>query len=356
MQYVPILKSRAGELTALERLSAKTKKNILPLIEVADIPWDFKSNKQAKTLNQHVEKFADKLEKSWGTNQRLLIDLPPSLFDGKVNSGDHLLKHLCEQGRGKALKLVPVTGLGRGKAYNTELRDACTTDKNGACIRLESSDLANPKLEDALDAVLKDIGVNAGDVDLILDFKEILPSQENMVLLALQQASSALPKIKEWRSITFAASSFPKDLSGIGANEIVRIPRTEWKIWLAMHADKKRFPTTFGFGDYAISHPVMNEVDPRIIRMSANIRYTLENEWLILKGKSVRGTGYGQYSNPLSSNLIKMKEYKGSSYSAGDQYIHDCAKNKATSGNMTTWRFVGVNHHVTLAAEQISKM
>ena len=356
MNYVPILKSRAGEFTALERLTDKTKKKILPLIEVTDIPWDFKSNQKAKTLNAHVDKFADKLTKSWGTSYPILIDLPPSLLDGKVSNGDHLLKYLCNEGRAKGLKLVPVTGLGRGATYNTEIKGACATDANGASIRLETSDLANPALKAALDTLLGEIGVKASEVDLILDFKEILPSQENTVLLALQQASSTLPRIKEWRSITFAASSFPKDLSGVGPNQIERIPRTEWKIWKAMNADKARFPTIFGFGDYAISHPVMNEVDPRIIRMSANIRYTLDDTWLVMKGKSVRSTGYGQYSDPLSTQLVKMKEYKGASYSAGDQYIEDCAKKKVNSGNMTTWRFVGVNHHVTLAADQISKM
>lgn len=356
MHYVPILKSRAGEFTALERLSDKTKKRILPLIEVTDIPWDFKSNQKAKTLNQHVDKFADKLVKSWGIDYAILVDLPASLLDGKVSSGDHLLKHLCDEGRTKGLKIVPVTGLARGSAYNAELKAACVTDKNGASIRLEPSDLANPSLKAALDTLLEEVGVKASEVDLILDFKEILPSQENTVLLALQQASSTLPRIKEWRSITFAASSFPKDLSGVGPNQMERIPRTEWKIWKAMKGDKARFATMFGFGDYAISHPVMNEVDPRIIRMSANIRYTLDDEWLVLKGKSVRSTGYGQYSDPLSTQLAKMKEYKGASYSAGDQYIEDCAKKKVTSGNMTTWRFVGVNHHVTLAADQLSKM
>ncbi len=328
---------------------------MLPLFEVTDIPWDFKNNKVAKTLNQHIDKFAGKLAKSWGTDYPLLIDLPESLHDGKVNSGDHLLKHVFDEGRTKNLKLVPVTGLTRGTAYNAEVRAIGAADKRGACIRLEPSDLANPALTTAVDALLEQISMSAKEVDLVLDFKEILPSQENTILLALQQASSHLPHLKQWRSITFAASSFPKDLSGIKANHIEQIPRTEWKIWKAMSADKKRFPVTFGFGDYAISHPIMSEVDPRIIRMSASIRYTSDEVWVVLKGRSVK-TGYDQFSDPLSKKLISMPEYKGASYSAGDKYIDDCAKKKVTSGNATTWRFVGVNHHVTLAVGQLSRL
>ncbi|MEI7881504.1 MAG: hypothetical protein WCI95_11585 [bacterium] len=36
----------------------------------------------------------------------------------------------------------------------------------------------------------------------------------------------------------------------------------------------------------------------------------------------------------------------GPKFSQGDKYIYDCATGTAGTGNLTTWRKVGTNHHL----------
>ncbi len=109
------------------------------------------------------------------------------------------------------------------------------------------------------------------------------------------------------------------------------------------------------FGDYAISHPVPKELDPRTMRMSASIRYTTESEWLVVKGRNVRQFGFDQYF-ALSKALVERPEFSGLSFSWGDQYIADCADGITGPGNATTWRKVGTNHHITLVTRELANL
>jgi len=45
----------------------------------------------------------------------------------------------------------------------------------------------------------------------------------------------------------------------------------------------KRVPT---FGDYAINHPILTEINPKLMLMSPNIRYTDSVNFVIAKGQA----------------------------------------------------------------------
>jgi hypothetical protein len=107
------------------------------------------------------------------------------------------------------------------------------------------------------------------------------------------------------------------------------------------------------FGDYAIAHPVPTELDPRTMRMSASIRFTTDEDWLIVKGKNVRQYGFDQYFE-LCRTLVGLPEYLGENFSWGDRFIARCARGSAGPGNATTCRKVGTNHHLTLVARQLA--
>ena len=97
------------------------------------------------------------------------------------------------------------------------------------------------------------------------------------------------------------------------------------------------------------------EFQPYMV-MSANIRYTVQNDWLVLRGKSVQGPlGYDQY-HKLCESLISLAEYSGSDFSWGDKRIELCAKREVGPGNATTWRMVGTSHHIAYVLEQLSNL
>ncbi len=114
-----------------------------------------------------------------------------------------------------------------------------------------------------------------------------------------------------------------------------------------------RFARIPSFGDYGISHPDWVDVDPRIQQMSAGLRYTTDEQWLVFKGRGVKRYGYEQ-SHDICQRLISMPEYSGEDFSWGDDWIMKCANREVQSGNATTWRKAGTNHHLAFVTRQLA--
>lgn len=99
--------------------------------------------------------------------------------------------------------------------------------------------------------------------------------------------------------------------------------------------------------------------------MSGHLRYTIAEEYLIVKGAAVRdvkgkggrivrkGRGYDQMRY-LCQILITHSNFYGEEFSMGDKYIVDCANGIVSTGTAETWRRVGTNHHLAVVASQIA--
>jgi hypothetical protein len=154
--------------------------------------------------------------------------------------------------------------------------------------------------------------------------------------------------------VVLAAASFPEDLSEVDAATVSTLTRREWELWSMLQRRPTLLPRQdLVFGDYGIAHPVPKELDPRTMRMSASIRYTTPDSWLVIKGRNVRQYGFEQYFD-LCRALVQRREYRGASFSWGDEFISKCAERESGPGNATTWRKVGTNHHITLVARQLA--
>ena len=141
---------------------------------------------------------------------------------------------------------------------------------------------------------------------------------------------------------------------GLPPTSVTPIPRIEWTVWRSLIV-RSRLPRLPAFGDYAISHPQPSEVDPRIMRPSASIRYTANDAWLVLKGRNLRDYGYAEFYD-VCRDLVARPEYSGPSFSWGDWYIEECANQRVGTGNLTTWRKVGTSHHLAFVTRQIASL
>jgi hypothetical protein len=151
--------------------------------------------------------------------------------------------------------------------------------------------------------------------------------------------------------LTCLAGSFPEDLSRLTPRKTHRLRRFEWQQWRALESWPGRRPA---FGDYAIQHVVFKE-PVAVPNFSASVRYTIENEYFVLRGEGVlneRGPGYGQY-NAWAALLLGMPEFFGATFSAGDRYIAERAANWNTPGSARTWLQAGLSHHLTTTALQV---
>jgi Beta protein len=351
--YVPILKGKDGEYGALKELNGVTRSGLTPLVEIVSIPWDFQNDKPKETIDRHLDDVAEKMLASWGTARTLFID--PYWIDEaeRMKDGRHYLTFVFDDARAKGLQAVPVTGLRRDLPYQQAVKAIMAADRRGACIRLENEDFSELfDLNRNLDDLLAALGVSKGDVDLLMDFREIGENQTASVALAAQSIISLLTNINDWRALIFAGTGFPSEMPG--PSTLTLAPRTEWIVWQQLAKHHKRLSRLPTFGDYAISNPqLLDDVDPRMMRLSAAIRYTTDNDWLLLKAGLLKRKGFGQFHD-LSKLLLRRPEYKGPAHCWGDGFINLCAGRTQNPGSLMTWRKVGTNHHMTLVRQQVA--
>ena len=89
-----------------------------------------------------------------------------------------------------------------------------------------------------------------------------------------------------------------------------------------------------------------------MMRMSAALRYTLDDGYLIVKGRNTRDHGMEQVRD-LCKTLMDSGSYYGKEFSWGDNWIHECAGG-ASTGNATSWRKVGLTHHLAVVLRQLA--
>jgi len=351
--YVPVLKGKEGEYLALRELADTVKDGLTPLIEIPSIPYDYANDAPAKTIDEHLAKVTEKIQNCWGVKRPVFVDFDLLLPTEVMSDGRQPLTYVFEGARTVNLHTIPVTGINRTTEYQDAVKTANDTDGFGICIRLESDDLNDPDLNTKVNDLLTMFGELPQNIDMVVDFGAIVAGVSAAILAAANSLIASIPLVRDWRTFTFAASGFPPDLSDLTPRTISLIPRTEWTLWQNLVSRRLlRFPT---FGDYAIAHPVVTEVDPRIMKMSAQLRYTSDEHWLVFKARNVKDYGFGQF-NDICRALIGRPEYKGAAFSWGDNQIGVCAAPGGPPGNATTWRRIGTNHHLTFVVDQIANL
>ena len=227
-------------------------------------------------------------------------------------------------------------------------------DKRGVCIRLEDEDFEDETtLGTDLGDLLKLLKVPIQEADLVVDFKALGTGQVRTLVMTVRSLLAVLPSVKSWRSLTLAATAFPENLAAFPSASISTTPRAEWTLWSALASRSKSLPRMPTFGDYGIQHPEPAEIDPRLMQMTANLRYTIDQDWMILKARVVRKYGYDQF-NDICKQLVTLSEYRKAKHCWGCDYVSLCAAGKEGPGNAMIWRKVGTVHHLTVVAEQIS--
>lgn len=357
LAYVPALKSKKGELSALETLKDDEKKQIIPLFEIPGIDWDYVNDEPAKTPKKHLESVVAMIARHW--TSPFFIDFSTNLQIVAAEKGVDLLALFDEISQENSLSYIPTIDFER--VSTEEYRETCKAIHErtncGVCLRIKYSDLEDVVEESKFDEFLSLLGLTPQEVDLILDFGSISSYESDKTLyLATRLVMASVPHLNEWRNLIILSSSFPFTLSHVKRSSTRHLPRIEWLSWLRLYAKKDKIVRLPTYGDYSISHPDIVEIDPRVMSMSAAIRYSASTEWIILKGQSIKIAGFAQFPE-LSRQLITLPEYSGENFSAGDKNIFDYATGtNQHTGNATTWRQIGNNHHFTLVLDQISSL
>lgn len=364
--YVPVLRWKAAEKEALEKITDEEKELITPLIEIImPQPPEYKVKEgdieRIKTteelLNESIEIMKIKIPeipkeilKFWGTSP-LLIDL--SLIDASLRGSG--LTQIIELGKKLNLCLIPVVNLSSNLDLKQVAKYYAKKYGQGLCLRLFCSDFQKESFANEIRNFLIEYELQEGSIDIIVDF-QITDSK----CLEIKKYVEQVPGIIKWRTFTVISGIFPKDLSEYSV-DLHPLERLDWKYWLNQ-VQSNSLARNPSFGDYTIQHPIYTEPSPGA-NPSASIRYTAKEKWLIMRGLALRGEikgvkspGHAQY--PLLARLLtEQPEFFGANFSYGDQYIAEIAdiKTKKT-GNPRTWLRAGISHHLACVVSQLANL
>jgi hypothetical protein len=342
--YFPILKWKRGEARALKELAPAVKAACTPVLEIVPVPYDFKAGTDKKSLAKHLSDAVEEMASSWGTSLPVLVDirlLPKSAATGKT------LTALFDLLRRERILAVPVISTTSTADIVSAAAAIHKKDGRGVCLREAVDVIIAPGFSSTVAATLLAVGAGAGAVDLVIDMQDVSATKKAANLTVAKAALNNVPNVKTWRSLVLCATAFPINLSGI-APGVHGLPRADWALWTNV-GPVARLPT---FGDYAVAHWDLQELDPRVIKISASIRYTTDDEWVIFRGRNVNMHGFGQFTT-FSKQLVKHAAYSGPTFSAGDAYVAACAAG-GSPGNHETWRRVATNHHITFVVNQLA--
>jgi len=355
--YVPILKWKRAEQSALHALNAEDRRLMTPLVQLVMPKPKSTANPDESLISRFREKIPElpkQILKAWGQGA-IFIDFSLLHTTGlKVES----LKNITASGHSIGLHLIPVLNL----SDSSELKKAgfavAKKYSSGICLRLVPYDLSDiGKLDREIKTFLAEGGLREEDVDLLVDTKEI---EQNGVYAKNVKASQQIPNLSNWRTFIFASGAFPADMSAYDIEDENLIPRLDWRYWRDQLNEKNvsRKPT---FADYTIQYPIYKE-SSQFFPPTTTIKYALEADWYIMKGKKQIFEMYLAHANQL---VKEEGRFCGEEFSFGDRYIAEKARhfpvymrNKEVkgTGSTETWLTAGINHHLVLTARQVANL
>jgi hypothetical protein len=346
--YVPVLKIKRGEKKALEALAPAVAANITPLLEVVE-------RKKDKSVNvaAHVDKAFKNLANSVVHYSRCFLDTREIASDG-ASAATEVFRRATVDG----IVFTPVTGISRSEDVVVA---ALTYSSSGLALRLTRQEFEAGSLSRNLTSFLARHRLAPEQIDLIID----LGGVENLIpegIRALTDAFLAeVPTHKQWRTFTLSSCAFPSSMGGVKRDSFKCVERAEWIAWRdgcqARRSALQRLPT---FGDCAIQHPKGVEgFDPRTMQVSAAVRYTVPEAWLLIKGESNRTTPLKEQLPRLAERLVNgdlRKNFLGHDHCYGCASVKAAAEGTSGFGSLEAWRRIGTIHHITTVVRELDAL
>lgn len=324
IKYVPILRWKQGEQSALQELSREVKNSIIPMIEFTgennncvESCWDereFYSYFMNFTHNNNLSEYQEIFE---------------------VFNSDYMIPVIDKSVSDRILSF-----LSRSK------------ERVGIRLYIENFGYLNRELTRYLGYF------EASNIDLIIDCKNIEHEDIRELTTYICRSLEGLDSLEDYNSIIITSSSMPESIKDLPAFRGIELNRSEREIFNNISENMRVYNQNIIYSDYTIKNSIYNIIDSDYIRFYVNIKYTLEDCYLCVKGRLNDDGGLRK------ENIISMCEiicnderFCGRDFSWGDKYIYERRKecdeiNKF--GNPTTWVKVCINHHITYIVESLN--
>lgn len=321
--YLPILKTKSGELWAVANLRQESKTGMIPIFEI--------HKHKTKGTASHVSAVAAQLFDVWG-NSPLFLDTKWLSSTGNSTA----IHDTFAAARATGLSAIPVVSHHCDLLALSDIRDVIAQDGRGCMLRLSSAGIATGTLNN----VLHYLQINPAVVDLLIDY------QRNA--MDLQVTVPAIPYLNDWRTFAAASGSFPSSLASFPLNAWHQIPRFDWQSWESdvINGALQRRPA---FSDYVIRDPGK---PAEFGSPSACIRYTRTAHWMVRSGRKLKD-GFATDIHQICADLVNSGHFDGPAFSEGDRIINEVATQGLGSGGAKEWVQWAMNHHLAFVLNQL---
>jgi Beta protein len=340
--YVPVVKVKRGEKLALQTLAIRLRSRITPLLEIVE-------RSPSRILSEHLNTAFSGLAESVQPYPRVFLDVRELASEGPAAAAEVFNRAYLT-----GMVFTPVTGISR----DADVVAALNARSDGLALRLTRTEFESGDLADRLDDFLHKHELKPENIDLIVD----LGAVESLVVQGIASLTEVfladIPDHNRWRTFTLSACAFPLSMSLVARQSHEFVERAEWLAWREHLYQRRetlqRVPT---FSDCAIQHPRGVEgFDPRIMQVSACIRYTLSENWLLIKGESTRQVQPSLQFPELAIRLVygELREhFRGEKHCEGCKSIKAAADGAPRFGSAEAWRRLGTIHHISTVTEQL---
>jgi hypothetical protein len=329
-QYVPTLRTKAGESTALNHLSPGDKRRIVPILQHLPNP---------------AAGFSRAFGSAWAGLPAIIDGLPELSASGTSTAFLALAANLLSQG----VHLVPLIDVGATGVVASAVGQVQNQIGGALVLRAKLNQLALVLFW------LQQFGGHPAGTDLVIDCGHIADIDPALMLqTVVANLPPHLTAIRSFRSATLSSSAAPKDATNLQTGPNL-IPRLDWLLWASV---AQTFPFLH-FGDYGIVHRDLTE-PPGYAMANATVtpRYTLDREWLILKGTSTRGAKgqpmTAQYHRH-AQHLVRHPSFDRLPSCWGDGEIQRIAALAGVggAGGRAQWVGFGLSRHLCLVANRL---
>jgi len=345
--YVPVLKVKRAEKNALRKIAPSLRPKITPLLEIVARNPD-----KTPTIDRHLDTAFKDLATSVSFYRRCLLDARELEPDGP-SAAEDVFGRAARAG----IKFTPVTGISR----TVDVAATLNYRAAGIAVRLTREELEGGSLAKNLRAFMARHNLGHTEVDLIVDLGPVDDLVQDGVAALASSFLANVPDHARWRTLTVSACAFPMSMGGVERNSHSRVERCEWKVWReVLHANRQRMERLPTFSDCAIQHSKgVEDFDPRTMQVSAAVRYTLADEWLLIKGESTRATPPSEQFPELATQLIYGQfrhDFVGTGHCAGCASMKASANGADSLGSPEAWRRLCTIHHVTTVVEALAEL
>ncbi len=345
--YVPVLKVKRGEKNALQRLGVNLRPHITPLLEIVE--WQ--RSKKKPTLSSHLDTAFKDLAKSMRSYRRCFLDARELAPQGQTAAEEVFTRAVAA-----GIPFIPVTGISK----RADVSAALSNRERGLAIRVTRAEFETGDFPSSLSAFMARYAMVFEDTDLILDLGPVEDMVTEGVARFATQFLGDVPHPDSWRTLTVSASSFPLSMRIVDRNSHSNAARTEWLAWRNHLRDGGRVRRIPTFSDCAIQHPSGVEgFDPRIMPVSATVRYALADSWLLIKGESTRRRLPSVQFPRLAKQLVYghlRRHFRGEAHCEGCASIKAAADGHPRLGSPEVWRRIGTVHHITEVTQSLRSL